>query len=366
MKKRLIKLGMVFVILFCSNCSLVQAEPLSTETIQASPTENRVILNTEGSITEIKNVAVYAINNKNYFKLRDVAMLIDFDVEWDDGTRTIMLDLSDKYNNPTDQVDKVLKKANAVPIKQNIIVNEVKLTLSGYNINGYHYFSVRDIAEIADFECTWDKDKNTMSLHKVLKENISQEDINNLNELVKEYIDDRRKQIVINDNDIRYVAKSKNYDEIESFFKNNINRDFNINDFVVEEYSPLGDVVIDTTDTGNNVIQLPLNMLDIRYYVGEYRSSYGYHVTVIHGYAKLIDYLDEWNNDFHLDNIKFPAISDEELKQKAAAYHPGNMITDYNIVRSFDMKTLSFEAYVSVNFITKDGYYVSEGHKFTL
>jgi|GEM_PF-6797948 len=158
MKKRLIKLGMVFVILFCSNCSLVQAEPLSTESIQASSTENRVILNTEGSITEIKNVAVYAINNKNYFKLRDVAMLIDFDVEWDDGTKTIMLDLSDKYN-PTDQVDKVLKKATAVPIKQNIIVNEVKLTLSGYNINGYHYFSVRDIAEIADFECTWDKDK---------------------------------------------------------------------------------------------------------------------------------------------------------------------------------------------------------------
>ncbi|AMJ41578.1 hypothetical protein [Anaerotignum propionicum] len=52
MKKRLIKLDMVFVILFCSNCSLVQAEPLSTETIQTSPTENRVILNTEGSITE--------------------------------------------------------------------------------------------------------------------------------------------------------------------------------------------------------------------------------------------------------------------------------------------------------------------------
>lgn len=110
MKKRLIKLGMVFVILFCSNSSLVQAEPLSTETIQASPTENRVILNTEGSITEIKNVAVYAINNKNYFKLRDVAMLIDFDVKWDAGTRTVKLDLSDKYNNPTDQVDKVLKK----------------------------------------------------------------------------------------------------------------------------------------------------------------------------------------------------------------------------------------------------------------
>lgn len=246
MKKRLIKLGMVFVILFCSNSSLVQAEPLSTETIQASPTENRVILNTEGSITEIKNVAVYAINNKNYFKLRDVAMLIDFDVKWDAGTRTVKLDLSDKYNNPTDQVDKVLKKANAVPIKQNIIVNEDKLTLFGYNISGYHYFSVRDIAEIADFECTWDKDKNTMSLHKVLKENISQEDINNLNELVKEYIDDRRKQIVINNNDIRYVANTKNYDEIESFFKNNINPDFSINDFVVEEYSPLGDVVIDT------------------------------------------------------------------------------------------------------------------------
>ncbi|MCQ4935949.1 hypothetical protein [Anaerotignum propionicum] len=148
------------------------------------------------------------------------------------------------------------------------------------------------------------------------EQNISQEDINNLNELVKEYIDDRRKQIIINDNDIRYVAKSKNYDEIESYFKNNINPDFNINDFVVEEYSPLGDVVIDTTDTGNNVIQLPLNMLDIRYYVGEYRSSYGYHVTAIHGYAKLIDYLDEWNNDIHLDNIKFPTISDEELNKK--------------------------------------------------
>lgn len=62
-------------------------------------------------------------------------MLIDFDVEWDAGTRTIKLDLSGKYNNSTDQVDKGLKKATDVPIKQNIIVNEVKHTLSGYNIN---------------------------------------------------------------------------------------------------------------------------------------------------------------------------------------------------------------------------------------
>ncbi|KAF5065609.1 hypothetical protein DSECCO2_271990 [anaerobic digester metagenome] len=65
-------------------------------------------------------------------------MLIDFDVEWDTGTRTIKLDLPGKYNNSTDQVDKVLKKVTAVPIKQTIIVNEDKLTLSGYNINGYH------------------------------------------------------------------------------------------------------------------------------------------------------------------------------------------------------------------------------------
>lgn len=346
----------------------VLANPISAlaEITQAFPTKNKIALKKEGMAVEIKNITVYTIHDKNFFKLRDVALLVGFNVGWDASTRKIKLNLFEDYNNSVSQEDEIQEETSAFSMEQDIEVNGVIVTLSGYNINGYQYFSIRDLAEIADFECTWNKESNLVSLSKDFYEGGNQEDIENLNEIVKQYVDEERKQKIIEENDVRYVAGSKDYDEIERFIVNNINPEFNLKDFLIEEYSPLGDVVVDATNSESIATHIPLNMLDIRYYVGEYRTSFGYQVTVIHGRAKLVDYVGEWNKNFHLDEIRFPTISDEELEQKAAQYYPGLEIMDYSIVRTFDMETLTFEAAVSVSFISKEGYHVKKLHNFTL
>ena len=43
------------------------------------------------------NVAAYNINGYNYFRLRDIAILLDFNVDWQGDGGVIELDLSKEY-----------------------------------------------------------------------------------------------------------------------------------------------------------------------------------------------------------------------------------------------------------------------------
>jgi len=55
----------------------------------------RVFVNEiEGNSLDVK---AYNINGNNYFKLRDIAQIIDFGVTWDDSTKTVSIDTSTSY-----------------------------------------------------------------------------------------------------------------------------------------------------------------------------------------------------------------------------------------------------------------------------
>lgn len=43
------------------------------------------------------SVGAYVVNGNNYFKLRDVAAIFDFGVDWDGGTQTIIIDTARGY-----------------------------------------------------------------------------------------------------------------------------------------------------------------------------------------------------------------------------------------------------------------------------
>jgi hypothetical protein len=43
------------------------------------------------------NITAYHIENSNYFKLRDIGELFDFEVDWDGANQTIIIDTSKSY-----------------------------------------------------------------------------------------------------------------------------------------------------------------------------------------------------------------------------------------------------------------------------
>lgn len=66
-------------------------------------------------------------------------------------------------------VQSVLKTVSAEPADSEILINGVSTKFQAYLINGYNYFKLRDIAKVISgtekqFEVSWDKDKNAISL----------------------------------------------------------------------------------------------------------------------------------------------------------------------------------------------------------
>ena len=104
----------------------------------------------------------YNINGYNYFKLRDVAQVMNgtpatFQVGWDAAKQLIVLELGKAYSGSSD-VGKaaVTGTKTANPGNGDVLIGGKVVHLSAYNIDGYNYFKLRDLGEAAGFEVGWD------------------------------------------------------------------------------------------------------------------------------------------------------------------------------------------------------------------
>lgn len=112
----------------------------------------------------------YTVNDSNYFKVRDIAMLLRntsarFNVAWDSNLEAIMINPGEDYaviggelSNDVDGDMKVVD--NSTPI----YVNGRQTAITAYNINGSTYFKIRDIADAAGFDIQWDGDSQTINI----------------------------------------------------------------------------------------------------------------------------------------------------------------------------------------------------------
>lgn len=110
---------------------------------------------------KIIQVYLYNIKGNNYIKIRDLAMLLSgtekqFDVSWDSVNQAIVLKTGSAYTvmggelaMPIGYMDKIAQTTAQVYIDD----NEISPTV--YNIAGYNYFKLRDIAEPLDFKVEW-------------------------------------------------------------------------------------------------------------------------------------------------------------------------------------------------------------------
>jgi uncharacterized protein YkwD len=113
----------------------------------------------------------YNINDYNYFKLRDLAFVLNgtykpFSVGWDDSTSTITLTKYEQYV-PTGgelTVNPYPSQKEAEPTSHKLLVDGTLITCIAYNIDNLNYFKLRDIGASIDFSIAWDEANNLITI----------------------------------------------------------------------------------------------------------------------------------------------------------------------------------------------------------
>ena len=127
------------------------------------PTTQNLTVNGEKKDTEI-----YNIDGSNFFKLRDMAALLNgtgsqFSVDWDDASSTIAIQKGKAYSPVGGElVTGTDKSASAVVSAQKLTINGEAVELTAYNIGGNNFFKLRDLGSALGFDVDYDSTTATM------------------------------------------------------------------------------------------------------------------------------------------------------------------------------------------------------------
>lgn len=121
-----------------------------------SPTNDK--LEVDG---QAQSPAAYKINDYNYFKLRDIAALLNgtskqFAVDYDSAAGTVTLTPGQPYAATDSDLAALPAESRQATASTNLIyINGASAQLTAYNIDGYNYFKLRDLASALDFYVGW-------------------------------------------------------------------------------------------------------------------------------------------------------------------------------------------------------------------
>lgn len=131
----------------------------------AEPTSAKVLVNGEEITFE-----AYEINNNNYFKLRDIAMVLSgtekqFDITWSADVG-ITLIANQAYTvvggelTAGDNTTKIYETNTDTIYKGGLFVN-----LTAYTINSNNYFKLRDLGQLFNFNVSWDNENSIIIIN---------------------------------------------------------------------------------------------------------------------------------------------------------------------------------------------------------
>ena len=114
---------------------------------------------------------VYNIDGSNYFKLRDLAALLNgtpaqFSVKWDEKNKTISLLTSKPYTAEGSELKVGSDQSvTAKPSVTSLLVDGRKVDgLTAYNIGGNNYFKLRDLAGWLYFDVDYNQVADTVAI----------------------------------------------------------------------------------------------------------------------------------------------------------------------------------------------------------
>jgi len=129
----------------------------------ANPTSSTVFVN--GQIVVFD---AYNINDNNYFKLRDIAYVLNgttkqFSVDWNGSANAIMLTGGQPYIVMGNEMQGKGTRTNVpIPTNSRILLNRQEIKFTAYNINDNNYFKLRDIGSAFNFGVEWDSTKSAI------------------------------------------------------------------------------------------------------------------------------------------------------------------------------------------------------------
>ena len=144
----------------------------SEETYSAMATNDAIVLSNSTDLPDAHLVhpAVYKIEGSNYFRLRDLAMLLrdserQFAVDYDAQTRTVTLRPGQPYAPVGGELSGVAAaQTDALPSNDAVCIDCETLALTVYKIDGANYFKLRDLGRALDFFVGYDGATQTVYL----------------------------------------------------------------------------------------------------------------------------------------------------------------------------------------------------------
>ena len=159
--KKLTALFLTLLLLFSLSAPALAAQEKIVPTSQA--------LTVDGAAQKCE---IYNIGGSNYFKLRDIAYLLNgtgsqFEVGWDGATKTVTVTTGKPYtSNGTELVMRTLtddQLAAAGKSPQTILINgQPDSSLDAYLIGGNNFFKLRALGEALGFKVDYDTPSRTM------------------------------------------------------------------------------------------------------------------------------------------------------------------------------------------------------------
>ena len=120
---------------------------------------------------EEKDFPAVNLQGYNWLKLRDFAAILNgtgkqFSIGYDEATKTISITTGSSYSPLGDELqDNLADAIDAIVSPQHILLNGKVVNVAAYNIEGYNYFRLRDLAIMLDIGVEFDDDTKEVTLH---------------------------------------------------------------------------------------------------------------------------------------------------------------------------------------------------------
>ena len=147
-------------IFFNPNATVTPNESEDKIAVPATPTNDKLSVDGKDATP-----AAYKIGGANYFKLRDVAMLVNgtkaqFSIDYDGEKKAIVITTGQPYQPLGGELGTVPSAAaTAMTSNDAVYINGVKTDLTAYKINNANYYGIRALAKALGFNVDWTSER---------------------------------------------------------------------------------------------------------------------------------------------------------------------------------------------------------------
>lgn len=116
------------------------------------------------------NPEVYLIGGYNYFKLRDIAYMLNetsasFNVTWDGAQNAVNLLLGQRYTAVGGEMAAAaVSVQRAYPSSAKVLLDGSGISIKGYSINGNNYYKIADVANAVGFIAAYESAARTVQI----------------------------------------------------------------------------------------------------------------------------------------------------------------------------------------------------------